>query len=494
MSRTFIDATTFLGPRVAASWAFPLTISCWIRPTAAGLWTVAALTSPGNVQPWFRIANSDVSGAEAQQYDGTANGFAFATPAPGPNAWSHIAGCFVSNAGRRAYANGHRSADDATAVTAVTGPSLYVSAVSGLAPFVGDLAELAIYNTILSDADIAKLAAGQNPTSVSPSSLIAYYPMYGDNAPEPDLMGGAGLPVVNALKGTTHPSISGVVNPQSIGITRTPIVDDDGTGTTGTIIDNAWKQELYNQIDAVVAANVGGGTGGYAPIDSPHFTGIPTAPTPGTGTNTTQLATAAFVESELATGLSSKAPLASPAFTGVPTAPTAAASTNTTQVATTAFVESEITNKTSGVYAPLASPALTGTPTAPTAAANTNTTQVATTAFVQGAVAQSPQTVTLTDGATVSLDVTAKAAVYRLAAAGDRTLNITGTPFAGQKVIIQHFASGGAGRTLTLGTMFRFGTDITALTQTASGKTDYIGAIYNSTDSKWDVVAVTKGF
>ena len=41
-------------------------------------------------------------------------------------------------------------------------------------------------------------------------------------------------------------------------ITRTPIHDDDGTGTTGTIIDNAWKQELYNQIDADVAAVAGG--------------------------------------------------------------------------------------------------------------------------------------------------------------------------------------------------------------------------------------------
>jgi len=33
-------------------------------------------------------------------------------------------------------------------------------------------------------------------------------------------------------------------------ITRTPMIDDDGSGTTGTIINNAWKQELYNQIDA----------------------------------------------------------------------------------------------------------------------------------------------------------------------------------------------------------------------------------------------------
>lgn len=35
-------------------------------------------------------------------------------------------------------------------------------------------------------------------------------------------------------------------------ITRTPMVDDDGDGTTGTILNNAWKQELYSQIDGVV--------------------------------------------------------------------------------------------------------------------------------------------------------------------------------------------------------------------------------------------------
>ncbi len=37
-------------------------------------------------------------------------------------------------------------------------------------------------------------------------------------------------------------------------ITRTAWTDDDGSGTTGTVINNAVKTELYNQIDAVVAA------------------------------------------------------------------------------------------------------------------------------------------------------------------------------------------------------------------------------------------------
>jgi len=36
-------------------------------------------------------------------------------------------------------------------------------------------------------------------------------------------------------------------------ITRTIMTDDDGTGTTGTILNNAWLQTIYGQVDALVA-------------------------------------------------------------------------------------------------------------------------------------------------------------------------------------------------------------------------------------------------
>lgn len=47
--------------------------------------------------------------------------------------------------------------------------------------------------------------------------------------------------------------------------------------------------------------------------------------------------------------LALKAPLASPALTGTPTAPTAAANTNTTQLATTAYVQGELTDRIQSV-------------------------------------------------------------------------------------------------------------------------------------------------
>lgn len=96
-----------------------------------------------------------------------------------------------------------------------------------------------------------------------------------------------------------------------------------------------------------------------APLASPALTGTPTAPTAAPGTNTTQVSTTAFVAAaiaailngvsasfdtlaEIATELGLKATIASPTFTGVPAAPTAGAGTNTTQLATTAFVKAAI--------------------------------------------------------------------------------------------------------------------------------------------------------
>ena len=170
----------------------------------------------------------------------------------------------------------------------------------------------------------------------------------------------------------------------------TPLVD--GTAAVGTSLRYA-RQDHVHPTDTSRAA-----------LASPTFTGTPLSTTAAADTNTTQIATTAFVVGQasstapiidgtatVGTSLkyaradhvhptdTSRAALASPTFTGTPLAPTAAVDTNTTQIATTAYVVGQ-------GYAKLASPTLTGTPLAPTATAGTNTTQIATTAFVQAAV------------------------------------------------------------------------------------------------------------
>lgn len=203
----------------------------------------------------------------------------------------------------------------------------------------------------------------------------------------------------------------------------------DNSGDAGAVQPDHWNDpheldpmlaalDLLSPLPDTIIGIDGSGNAYLKPIaefsvlDSPAFTGTPTAPTPSLGDNTTRIATMAAIQAaiaalvnsspgtldtlnELATALGNdanfaattaatlalKAPLASPTFTGTPAAPTPTAADNTTKIATTAYVQGELTAK-----APLASPTFTGTPTAPTPTAGDNTTTLATTAFVQSAL------------------------------------------------------------------------------------------------------------
>ena len=107
----------------------------------------------------------------------------------------------------------------------------------------------------------------------------------------------------------------------------------------GTEIDTE-----FNNIATAVATK--------ADLNSPALIGTPTAPTPASGNSTTLVATTAFVstavtsERTAAVTLTNKTltspAISSPTMTGTPVAPTASLGTNTTQVATTAFVQAAL--------------------------------------------------------------------------------------------------------------------------------------------------------
>lgn len=140
----------------------------------------------------------------------------------------------------------------------------------------------------------------------------------------------------------------------------TPITNPQTSDSAGRFYDQTTVIWANNALayDCVVALSDGStltfediyvlgaatNTSGFAPIDSPHFTGVPTAPTPASNDNSGKIATTAFVAAQ------AYAPLNSPAFTGTPTAPTATVNTNTTQLATTAFVQAAISGHTTTGY------------------------------------------------------------------------------------------------------------------------------------------------
>ena len=218
-----------------------------------------------------------------------------------------------------------------------------------------------------------------------------------------------------------------------------PVLGGAPNPATGAGLVNIPHQQLARRtrflkeaLDAIEAELQQFPLAALAPRQSPAFSGNPTAPTPPQDTNSTRLATTAFVLGQagsaapLAAGTAApgtsprfarqdhrhptdttRAPVASPALTGTPTAPTPAADTNNQQIATTAFVlgqagsaaplaagaaapgtspryaRQDHRHPTDTTRAPVASPALTGTPTAPTPPQGNSSTRIATTQFVR---------------------------------------------------------------------------------------------------------------
>ncbi len=101
----------------------------------------------------------------------------------------------------------------------------------------------------------------------------------------------------------------------------------------------------------------------------------------------------------------------------------------------------------------------------------------------------------LTDAANIATD-TSLGNTFTVTLGDNRTMSApTGSPANGDKIMYRIRQDGTGNRTITWNSAFRFSGDPTPPTlSTAANKTDYVGFIYNSTDSKWDCIAERIGF
>ena len=102
--------------------------------------------------------------------------------------------------------------------------------------------------------------------------------------------------------------------------------------------------------------------------------------------------------------------------------------------------------------------------------------------------------VSLTDAATIAVDASL-GNIFKVTLTDSRTMGNPTNPVAGQKMVLRIQQGGSGSYTITWDTSYRFGTDVTSPTlSTTVAKIDYLGFIYNSDDSKWDCVAVSRGY
>lgn len=100
----------------------------------------------------------------------------------------------------------------------------------------------------------------------------------------------------------------------------------------------------------------------------------------------------------------------------------------------------------------------------------------------------------LTDAATIATDASL-GNHFRVTLAGNRILGNPTNPTDGQKALWELIQDATGSRTITLGSAFALGTDISSVTlTTTASKRDFLGAIYNSTAALWYVIAFARGY
>jgi len=191
-------------------------------------------------------------------------------------------------------------------------------------------------------------------------------------ANSPTLLGIPVAPTASVNTNTSQIATTGFVVGQAG--TASPLVN--GTLSVGTSL-------LYSRQDHVHPTDTT-----RAPLNSPAFTGTPTAPTAASATNNTQVATTAFVRTAVS-NLGGSGSASSVSWENVTNTPTTLSGYGITDALTLSSSSNFVLSSTaSNIYALKNSAQLTGVPTAPTASAGSNTTQIATTEFVTFAVLQ----------------------------------------------------------------------------------------------------------
>lgn len=185
MARQFASASSqYLNRGSAIVTAAPFSVSVWFK---TGSTTDQVLVSAAKIADAGHRFNLSLSGSNvyAQAFDGTA-GNALTSTTFTTNAWQHAGVVFASTTDRRAYLNGGGKGTNATSVSPAGINEFYAARYESGLYFDGLLAELATWNVALDDDEIAALAKGVCPLLIRPQSLVAYYPLFGNDSPEPD--------------------------------------------------------------------------------------------------------------------------------------------------------------------------------------------------------------------------------------------------------------------------------------------------------------------
>lgn len=211
MARDFTTLGTF-GSAVSAITAQPCAIAFWMQPVASSSNGMILGPSDGtnnNRLLFQRLTNADPINARAVTFAG-GSGSGKATT--GLNVvigqWGNWCGLFPSSASRTIFFNGTDKQTDSTGLGALATLTTFWLAAAGngaASSQRGIFAEVAMWNAVLTDAEVALLGASKYaPSLVRPANLVAYWKLDGSGSTELDSAGNNNMTITG-----TVPSVPG---------------------------------------------------------------------------------------------------------------------------------------------------------------------------------------------------------------------------------------------------------------------------------------------
>jgi hypothetical protein len=215
MARAFVSGSSqyleHVGVPVTTT---PLTLAAWFyaaqTTSSYGLVGVGVGAGTTTVINGFQLYATSGT-VKIASGNGTTAATAVTTATFAANAWAHAAAVFTSGTSRAAYLNGGNKVSNTTSSTPGTPDAVDVGRMMQTTKnyMNGRLAEAAVWNVALTDAEVAALAAGVSPLRVRPANLVAYWPLLGIDSPETDWHPAGGtrypLTVTGATKGNHAP-------------------------------------------------------------------------------------------------------------------------------------------------------------------------------------------------------------------------------------------------------------------------------------------------
>lgn len=203
MARLFDDGQSeYLAAGATPVLAEPFTVAAWIYPDALANWRGTIGLDVGATSSFELLCGT----TNINFYCGAQG--CTTTAGPNANTWHHVCGVAAADNDRAVFLDGGSKGVSVVNIALANATDVVIGAralIPSLWFFSGRIAEAAIWNINLTDAEAAILGAGYSPLFVRPQNLVAYWPLIRDE--DQDRVGGYDLTPFNAPSIAAHPPV-----------------------------------------------------------------------------------------------------------------------------------------------------------------------------------------------------------------------------------------------------------------------------------------------